>query len=62
MCFAEKCQNIQYEKYKIEFAKKDVDGNAPTMAFMFNPVKIDGIWYLCIKSPKDEEHVQHSLA
>ena len=28
---------------------KDVDGNAPTMAFMFNPVKIDGIWYLCIK-------------
>ena len=36
-------------KYKIEFAKKDVDGNAPTMAFMFNPVKIDGIWYLCIK-------------
>ena len=33
-------------KYKIEFAKKDVDGNAPTMAFMFNPVKI---WYLCIK-------------
>lgn len=36
-------------KYKIEFAKKDINGNAPTMAFMFNPVKIDGIWYLCIK-------------
>ena len=36
-------------KYKIEFAKKDLNGNVPTMAFMFNPVKIDGVWYLCIK-------------
>ena len=36
-------------KYKIEFAKKDINGNVPAMAFMFNPVKIDGNWYLCIK-------------
>lgn len=37
-------------KYKIEFAKKTPNGNAPTMAFMFNPVKVDSMWYLCIKN------------
>lgn len=36
-------------KYKIEFAEKDENGRVPTMAFTFNPVKVDGKWYLCIK-------------
>ena len=37
-------------KYKIEFARKGADGSAPAMAFIFNPVKIDGTWYLCVKN------------
>lgn len=37
-------------KYKIEFIRKGANGSTPAIAFMFNPVKIDGIWYLCIKN------------
>lgn len=38
-------------RYKVQFAEKDVNGNAPIIAFMFNPVKVDSIWYLCVKGP-----------
>lgn len=37
--------------YKIEFAPKNADGIAPTMKFTFNPVKVDGKWYLTLKDP-----------
>lgn len=42
-------RDVMILNIRLNLQKKDVDGNAPTMAFMFNPVKIDGIWYLCIK-------------
>lgn len=40
-------------KYRIKFTEKDEKGNVPAIAFMFNPVKIDNRWYLCIKG-KDQ--------
>lgn len=40
-------------KYRIKFSRKDKKGNIPAIAFMFNPVKIDNRWYLCIKG-KDQ--------
>lgn len=40
-------------KYRIKFTEKDKKGNVPAIAFMFNPVKIDNRWYLCIKG-KDQ--------
>lgn len=40
-------------KYRIKFREKDKKGNVPAIAFMFNPVKIDNRWYLCIKG-KDQ--------
>lgn len=40
-------------KYRIKFSRKDEKGNIPAIAFMFNPVKIDNRWYLCIKG-KDQ--------
>lgn len=36
-------------KYTIEFAPKDKNGKAPTISFVLNPVKMDSIWYLCVK-------------
>lgn len=36
-------------KYRIQFVRKDAKGDVPAIAFMFNPVKIDSCWYLCIK-------------
>lgn len=43
----EGCNDVNYE---ITFDSID---SAKTH-FMFNPVKVDGIWYLCVKGEKDE--------
>ena len=38
-------------KYDIRFFEKTdpADTTPNTIGFMFNPVKVDGRWYLCIK-------------
>lgn len=40
-------------KYSIEFAPANSEGYAPTISFMLNPIKVDNVWYLCVK---DKEH------
>ncbi len=49
----EGCNDV---KYKVTFATAEQAGTpeAPTTSFMFNPVKIDGGWKLCVKTPKDQ--------
>ena len=42
---AEGCNDV---KYNVSFGE-DFDGQSPKTAFMFNPVKIDGQWYLSVK-------------
>ena len=48
----EGCNDVKYE---VTFATPDQTGadSAKTM-YMFNPVKVDGEWKLCVKSAKDE--------
>lgn len=47
----EGCNDV---KYKVTFAESAPgDPNPPTTAYMFNPVKIDGQWKLCVKTLKD---------
>ena len=36
-------------KYRTFFRERDDSGTAPAMSLMFNPVKVDGKWYLCVK-------------
>lgn len=55
----EGCNDV---KYKVIFATSEQSGTgeAPTTMFMFNPVKVDGEWKLCVKAPEkevDEEHL-----
>lgn len=43
-------------RYIVKFAEEDdpeTNGN-PITKFMFNPVKKDGIWYLCVKSEQND--------
>lgn len=49
----EGCNDV---KYRVSFATADQAGtdDAPQTMFMFNPVKIDGEWKLCVKTPTDE--------
>lgn len=49
----EGCNDV---KYKVQWATAEQAGTkeAPETAYMFNPVKIDGKWYLCIKTSADE--------
>lgn len=49
----EGCNDV---KYDVVFSTKDKAGTdeAPVMAFMFNPVKIDGEWKLCVKTLNDK--------
>lgn len=35
-------------KYEVQFGPDEA--GAPKTAFMFNPVKVDGQWYLCVKT------------
>ena len=43
-------------KFQIEFFKHtSSDDHTPnTIGFMFNPVKIDGVWYLAVKEATKE--------
>ena len=54
----EGCNDV---KYKITFATAEQAGTeeAPHTMFMFNPVKIDGEWKLCVKTPMDESDEEH---
>ena len=49
----EGCNDVKYE---VTFATAEQAGTekAPTTMFMFNPVKIDGQWRLCVKTASDE--------
>ena len=49
----EGCNDV---KYKVTFATAEQAGTSKpaTTMFMFNPVKIDGEWKLCVKTPEDE--------
>jgi len=54
----EGCNDV---KYKVTFATAEQAGTSepPTTMFMFNPVKIDGEWKLCVKTPEDEFDPEH---
>ena len=49
----EGCNDVKYE---VTFASAEQSGgNDPaTTMYMFNPVKIDGDWKLCVKTPQDQ--------
>ena len=49
----EGCNDV---KYKVTFATAEQSGTneAPTTMYMFNPVKVDGEWKLCVKTFEDE--------
>lgn len=49
----EGCNDV---KYDVTFATAEAAGTdkAPTTAYMFNPVKIDGEWKLCVKTADDD--------
>lgn len=49
----EGCNDV---KYKVTWAKAEQAGTEedPTTSYMFNPVKVDGTWKLCVKTLKDE--------
>lgn len=54
----ESCNDVKYE---VTFATAEQAGTeepAKTM-FMFNPVKVDGEWKLCVKTAKDEIDEEH---
>ena len=48
----EGCNDVKYE---ITFATAEQTGDEPAKTmFMFNPVKVDGEWKLCVKTAPDE--------
>ena len=49
----EGCNDVRYE---VTFAKAADAGTDkdPVIAYMFNPVKINGEWKLCVKTLTDE--------
>ncbi|MGM9710152.1 MAG: hypothetical protein ACI3ZB_11215 [Prevotella sp.] len=49
----EGCNDV---RYKVTFAPADSVGTseAPVTHYMFNPVKVDGNWKLCVKTANDE--------
>lgn len=49
----EGCNDV---RYNVTFATADKTGTGSPAktAYMFNPVKIDGTWKLCVKTQKDE--------
>lgn len=54
----EGCNDV---KYSITFATAEQAGTkeAPVTMFMFNPVRVDGEWKLCVKTTKDEIDEEH---
>lgn len=53
-------EGVNDVKYSIKFAESDpeVGGDFKT-AFMLNPVKVDGNWYLTVKSGEDFDHLKN---
>lgn len=49
----EGCNDVKYE-VTFATAKQAGTEEAAKTAYMFNPVKIDGTWRLCVKTPSDE--------
>lgn len=48
----EGCNDV---KYQVTFATAEQTGAEPaTTMYMFNPVKVDGEWKLCVKTQNDE--------
>lgn len=49
----EGCNDV---RYNVTFAKAEQTGTRQPAktAYMFNPVKVDGTWKLCLKTQKDE--------
>lgn len=48
----EGCNDVKYE---VTFATAEQTGDKPaTTMFMFNPVKVDGEWKVCLKTPDNE--------
>lgn len=53
----EGCNDV---KYSVTFATAEMTGDKPaTTAYMFNPVRIDGEWRLCVKTPSDQIDYEH---
>jgi hypothetical protein len=53
----EGCNDVKYE---VTFrTAEQTGGSAAKTMFMFNPVKIDGEWKLCVKSAADEIDEEH---
>ena len=53
----EGCNDVKYE---VTFRTAEQTGGAPAKTmFMFNPVKIDGDWKLCVKTATDEIDAEH---
>jgi len=53
----EGCNDVKYEVTFATAEQTGTDKPATTM-FMFNPVKIDGEWKLCVKTQNDEIDVE----
>lgn len=55
----EGCNDV---KYSVVFATAEQTGTGEpaTTSFMFNPVKVDGTWKLCVKTDKDMMDRQHN--
>ena len=56
----EGCNDV---KYSIVFATAEQAGTkeAPVTMFMFNPIRVDGEWKLCVKTTKDEIDEEHLI-
>ena len=54
--FSMQLEGLNDVKYNIIFAKEDhpEQNGKPQTSFMFNPVKLDGTWYLCVKRSDQE--------
>ena len=53
----EGCNDVKYE---VTFrTAEQTGGSAAKTMFMFNPVKIDGEWKLCVKTASDEIDEEH---
>lgn len=49
----EGCNDVKYEVVWATADKTGTNQDAKT-AYMFNPVKVDGSWKLCVKTASDE--------
>lgn len=49
----EGCNDVKYEVTFATAEQLGTDKPATTM-YMFNPIKLDGVWKLCVKTPLDQ--------